>query len=415
MNNIIKNNINSIYNNIRDVIIKTPCEYNKRLSLKYSANIYLKREDLQTTRSFKIRGVSNKINSLSKKELEYGIICASAGNHAQGFAYSCNKLNIQGSIYVPKSTPLQKVNRIRYYGGDNIKINTVGDNFDDSLEKAYNQAKETNETMIHPFDDNDVIMGQSTIAYEIYQDLDPDVILCPVGGGGLISGITQYSKNHDENVDIIGVEPEKANSLTQALKNEKPIYINNIDKFVDGASVSIIGNNNYNILKNNINTTICINNGKLCNSIIDLYENDGIITEPAGALVVAALDELFEKDTYIDKNIVCIISGGNNDLTRYAEIMELNSIYLNLRHYFILEFSQTPGQLKLFINNILGDNDDIIRFEYIKKTNKNFGNVLIGIELGNPDNLQNILTNFDKHLFSYKKINYDDLLYDYLV
>jgi len=409
------NIIKSIYNNINNVIIKTPCEYNKRLSLKYGANIYLKREDLQITRSFKIRGVSNKINSLSKKELDYGIICASAGNHAQGFAYSCNKFNINGTIYVPKTTPLQKVNRIKYYGGNNIKINTVGDTFDDSLKHAYIQSCKTNETMVHPFDDYDVILGQSTIAYEIYQELEPDIILCPVGGGGLISGITEYSKIYNKNVDIIGVEPDKANSLTMALDNSGPIYINNIDKFVDGASVSIIGNTNYNILKNNIKKTICINNGKLCNSIIDLYENDGIITEPAGALVVAALDELCEKDNHINKNIVCIISGGNNDLTRYAEIMELNSIYLNLRHYFIIEFSQTPGQLKLFINNILGEKDDIIRFEYIKKTNKNFGNVLIGIELENPDNLEHILTNFDKHLFSYKKINYDDLLYDYLV
>jgi threonine dehydratase len=394
-------------------VCKTPLQYSERLSRLYNANIYYKREDLQITRSFKIRGATNKIKILAKSNLlQNGITCASAGNHAQGVAYICNKMNLDCRIYLPETTPLQKVNRIKYFGGDNINIVKFSNSVDDCLIESKKYSEENNYNFIHPFDDADIINGQATIAEEIYSELNPDMIICPVGGGGLISGISKYSKYKNKDINIIGVEPYGAASLYGALKKNKRITIENMDTFVDGAAVSTIGKNTFEICKKYVDNIELVKNEHLCYDLINAYQDDGIILEPAGCLSISALKNIHlnNSDDITNKNIVCILSGGNNDLTRYDEILDLSLKYQNLKHYFIVEFSQSPGQLKRFINNILGPFDDIIRFEYIKKTNRNYGRVLIGIELNYEENLENIIYNFSKFNFKFKKIDQNELL-----
>ena len=292
MANYIKHIIN-VYKNISNDIVKTPLELNRRLSDKYNHNIFLKREDLQITRSFKLRGALNKIKLIKQKNNHIDkIICASAGNHAQGVAYSCNELGINGEIYVPIKTPLQKINRIEYYGNGNININLYGNNFSESLEKAHEEANKLDIPLIHPYDDYDIIDGQSTIGYEIYNKIKPDLIICPIGGGGLISGISKYSKLINPECKIIGVEPENANSMAHAIKNNKPMELKNIDTFVDGASVSLVGNKTFDISKNTIDYLYSVTNNKLCHEMINFYQDDGIIVEPAGCLAASNLDNI---------------------------------------------------------------------------------------------------------------------------
>lgn len=404
--------IRQSYRIIKDDIIKTPLQLNKRLSNKYNSNIFYKREDLQVTRSFKIRGSLNKIKSINNnKEL----ICASAGNHAQGMAYSCNKLGLKGTIYVPSITPKQKINRIKYYGNESVKIKLFGNNFQECLEYALHISKKEGKHFIHPFDDEYIINGQATIAYEIYKDIKPDFILCSIGGGGLISGISKYSKLLNPECKIIGIESKNADSMTLAIKNNKPSFVPNLNTFVDGASVSKVGNKPFEICKNLIDKIYVISNKRVCHEIINCYQDDGIILEPAGALSLGCLDKLKEDYDIHNKNIVVILSGGNNDITRYNEIMQLNLEYMGLIHYFVIEFNQNPGQLKFFINNIMDSNTDIVRFEYIKKTNKNFGNVLIGIQLSDQKYINQLINNLDHNKINYKKIDYDDIYYDFLI
>lgn len=403
------------YKNISKNIIKTPLQYSTRLSDIYNSNIYLKREDLQITRSFKIRGATNKIMAVPQDALDNGVVCASAGNHAQGFAHICKTLNIKGDVFLPETTPLQKINRINYFGGNFINIHHVGKNFNQALDSSFDFSNLNNKTFIHPFDDLDVIDGQATIGYELLLDINPDIIIVPCGGGGLISGISKYMKNINDSIKIIGVEPKDANSLQLAMVNQKPTNVIHLDTFVDGASVGMIGKNTFEICRKYVDDIYTISNEKLCHEIVNAYQEDGIILEPAGALSLCVFDELQQKYDLNKKNVICILSGGNNDMSRYDEIMELNSQYLSLRHYFIIEFSQSPGQLKLFINKVLGPSDDIIRFEYIKKTNKNYGKVLIGLELNNKQTLQKIIDNLDSTNFKYQKINASDLIYDYLI
>ena len=409
----ILNSIKQCYSNISNDIIKTPLEFNKRLSKKYNTNIFYKREDLQITRSFKLRGSLNKIKNINKDN--NNLICASAGNHAQGFAYSCRKLGYNGLIYVPEITPLQKINRIKYYGEDSINIKLFGNNFNECLNKALEVSNEENRLFIHPYDDEDIINGQSTISYEIYNDITPDFIIVPVGGGGLISGIAQYSKLINPKCKIIGVEPENANSLEKSIKNNNPTFINNVNTFVDGASVPMIGNKPFEICKNNIDNVYSISNQRVSYDLINCYQDDGIILEPAGALPLGSLDKLNNDYDLTNKSIVVILSGGNNDVTRYNEIIQLNNEYIGLTHYFIVEFNQVPGQLRQFINNIIDKDSDIIHFEYVKKTNKYFGNVLLGLQVSNITKLNNIITNMNNNNINFKKIEYKDLYYDILI
>jgi threonine dehydratase len=401
--------IKSLYNIIKKDIIKTPLIYSLRLSEKYGHNIYLKREDLQTTRSFKLRGSLYKIKK-NIKDIS-NVICASAGNHAQGVAYSCNLLNIRGDIFVPSKTPLQKINRIKYYGKDKINIHLYGDNFDDCLNKAQCFSDNNSGTFIHPFNDNEIIDGQSTIAYEIFNEITPDLIISPIGGGGMISGISKYTECIDELCRVVGVEPRGACSMKLALTNNTPTKIDNIDNFVDGASVSIVGDKTFEICRNNLDSIFTVSNEKLSFDMVEFYQDDGIILEPAGCLSVSCLGDVLKKyDKGRTLNIVCVLSGGNNDITRYNEIMDLSLKYHGLIHYFVITFSQRPGELKNFINSVLGKEDDIIRFEYIKKSNINSGAVLIGIELTDKNNLKNIQDNLNRYGFNYEKVDSNILL-----
>jgi len=414
MNSTNVNRILNTYNLNKNVIKKTLLEHNKRLSKKYQCNVFLKREDLQKVRSFKLRGAYNKIVKLSKNDKKKGIVCASAGNHAQGVAYSCAALGISSNIFVPENTPLQKINSIKKLANVDFNLHITGSNFDECLLKSLKFSEDNKSIFIHPFDDQDIIDGQGTIAVEIYEDIKPDLILGCIGGGGLMSGVSLYSKNINPDCLLYGVESDNCNAMYQSINENKIIKLNEYDTFVDGAAVKEVSKLTFEICKENLADILLVSNGKLCNTMLELYQNDGIISEPAGALSVSALDFL-DPDVIKGKNVIAIISGGNNDITRYPEINDLALRYHNLKHYFIIQFGQHPGELKKFVNKILGPYDDITRFEYIKKTNKSYGQVLIGVELTAPENLSPLIKNLKDYNFNYIYINEDDLLMSYLI
>jgi threonine dehydratase len=422
--NFIKNTLskikfNNAYNKMKtsNIINKTILQKNIRLSKQYNCNIFLKREDLQTVRSFKIRGAYYKIiNSIETKHENKNlpVVTVSAGNHAQGVSLTCNSLNIKHHIFLPENTPLQKINRIKYFGKKNLTLHLHGHNFDESLVAANTFCEKNESIFVHPFDDPDVIIGQGTVATEIYEDIKPDIIISPIGGGGLISGVGSYSKSFNKDCEILGVEPENADSMKQSIANNKITTISNLDTFVDGASVKTAGKNTFEICKKVVDDIFIVGNNKLSYNMIDMYQNDGIILEPAGALSISCLD-MIDKEKIKGKNVVCILSGGNNDISRYPVIMEKSLFYQDLKHYFIISFGQRPGELKRFINNILGKHDDITRFEYLKKNNKDFGAVLIGIELQDSNDINNIIEKMNDIGFQYTKINEEDLLHTYLI
>jgi threonine dehydratase len=395
-------NISKAFSRINKYINNTPLEYSERLSKIYSCNVYLKREDLQKTRSFKIRGALNKIINL--QNVKNGIVCASAGNHAQGVGFSANMLNLDCDIFIPTNTPLQKVNSISKY---NINLHKFGINLNDTLEKAKEFSINNNKVFIHPYDDIDIIYGQGTVGLEIYNEINPDIIVSCVGGGGLISGLLLSSKN--KNTEIIGAEPYGCANMYESIKNNEIIRFKDYDTFVDGASVESIGNLNFKICNHNLKQLIKVNNQKLSHEIVNLYQEDGIITEPAGALSVAALEQI---QNIKDKNVVCIVSGGNNDISRYSEITEYALQYINTKFYLLIEFNQIPGQLKYFVSNILSSKDDITRFEYIKKNNRKFGTVLLGIETNDINQIKKKLNNNN---IKFKQILENDDLYKILI
>ena len=319
--------IESAAQNIDDVIVHTTLEYSERLSRYYGAKIYLKREDLQTTRSYKIRGAYNFICNLSQSQKDKGIITASAGNHAQGVAFSANKLRVMATIFMPTTTQTQKVNRVRSLGGKFIEIKLVGENFDESSEKAIETANRTGTIFVPPFDNELIMAGQGTVAKEIYEDLgnQVDIIVCPVGGGGLIAGVSTYFSSKSSDTEIIGVEPVGADAMQQSLKHNQIITLKTIDTFVDGAAVKTVGIKTFEIVSKFVKRILLVPVGKICVTMIELYQEDGIITEPAGALSVSALDSI--ASDIKNKTVVCIISGGNNDLMRYPEIIEKAKTY----------------------------------------------------------------------------------------
>lgn len=399
---------------IAGTVKHTQLEYNAGLSQKYNANIYLKREDLQVVRSYKLRGAYNMISTLEEEEMKRGVVCASAGNHAQGVAYSCKKLNIQGVIFMPEITPRQKIKQTEMFGGDNIKIVLVGDTFDDCMKEALIYTAAHKMVFIPPFDNAKIIEGQGTVGVEIYQDLpETEVLIMPIGGGGLASGVGSYFKNINPNVQLIGVEPEGAPSMNQALKNGCPVTLEYIDRFVDGAAVKRVGNLTFEYCSELLDQMLLIPEGKICTTILKLYNEDAIVVEPAGALAVAALDQL--KDTIAGKNVVCIVSGGNNDIERMQEIKEKSLLFEGLKHYFIVRFPQRPGALKSFVNNVLGPNDDITRFEFIKKTNRENGPALVGIELQESSDYGSLKQRMTEFKFDVIELNNDQTLFEYLV
>lgn len=402
------------YNKNKHIIKKTKLELNKRLSNIYNCNVYLKREDLNEVRSFKIRGAYNKISKLTDIQKKQGIVCASAGNHAQGVAYTSNILDIIANIFIPENTPLQKIRSIKKFANNNCNLHIKGSNFDECLLLAKEFSLNNNNIFIHPFNDEDIINGQGTIAVEIYQDIKPDIIIGCIGGGGLMAGISKYSKYINPDCLLYGVETNNCNAMYLSIKANKIIKLEYLDLFVDGAAVKQVGDLTFDICKKYLNDILLVSNGKLSKTLLELFQNDGIITEPAGALSICALDNI-DPNLLKNKNIVCIVSGGNHDITRYPEIHELALKYDNLKHYFIIKFGQKPGELKKFVNNILGENDDITRFEYIKKTNKTYGQVLMGIELTHQNDLRRIIDNLKLYGFQYKYVNDDELLMSYLI
>lgn len=403
-------NVIRAYSNIKHLVKRTNLEKCERLSAVFDSNIYLKREDQQINRSFKIRGVCNKMINSDYKN----VVCASAGNHAQGVAYMCNKMKINGDIFLPKNTTNQKISRIEYIGRNFVNINIVGETLDDTLSEALEYSKVKNYKFIHPFNDYEIIAGQGTICKEICEDIKPDYVITCVGGGGLISGLIDYRNEFSKETKIIGVEAERADSMTKSIMNKKITKLSNIDRFVDGAAVPEVGDKTYKIVSNSVDKMLIVSNGLVCRHLVDLYQEEGIVLEPAGALSLAGL-EMIDKSLLKGKNVVCILSGGNNDITRYNEILENKLIYDGLKHYFIIQFTQKPGELKTFVNQILNKNDDIVFFEYLKKNNKNYGNVLIGIQIQNKEDINTILDKMNNHNYDFYKIDKNDYIYDIIL
>lgn len=406
-------NIDQAHEVLKKVVLKTPLQFHRKLSEKFGADVYLKREDLQVVRSYKIRGAYNLIQSLSDEQRERGIVCASAGNHAQGVAFSCKQLNILGVIYMPAITPKQKINQVKMFGGSNVEIVLIGDTFDDCQAHALEFTAKNNRVFIPPFDHLKIIEGQGTVAKEIFEELPSvDYLFIPVGGGGLIAGMSHYFKTYSPTTKIIGVEPVGAPSMKEAIKAGKPVVLDKIQRFVDGASVKKVGELTFELCKE-MTDMLLVPEGKVSSSILQLYNEDAIVAEPAGVLSIAALDQYADKIK--GKKVVCIVSGGNNDIDRMQEIKERSLLYEGLKHYFIVRFAQRPGALKEFVNHILGPTDDIVRFEFIQKNNKETGPALIGIELKAKDDFNSLIERMDTYKLNYTIVNQNENLFEYLV
>lgn len=414
MNSINQLNIPAAYNTLKQVVLKTPLQHHAKLSARFKADIYLKREDLQVVRSYKLRGAYNLIQSLTDEQRSRGVVCASAGNHAQGVAFSCRYMNIKGVIYMPAITPKQKINQVKMFGGDNIEIVLIGDTFDECQTHALEFTSTNNMVFIPPFDHIKIIEGQGTVGKEIADELtEIDYIFAPIGGGGLVAGVGQYFKEISPKTNIIGVEPLGAPSMKEALAARKPVVLEKIQRFVDGAAVKKVGDITFPLCKEVLADMLLVPEGKVCSTILQLYNEDAIVAEPAGALSIAALDQYAHQIK--GKRVVCIVSGGNNDIDRMQEIKERSLLYEGLKHYFIVRFAQRPGALKQFVNEILGPSDDIVRFEFIQKHNKESGPALIGIEVKSKDDFNSLIERMDDHKLNYTLVNQNENLFEYLV
>lgn len=400
---------------ISKVVLRTPLAESFTYSKRFEANVMLKREDLQQVRSYKIRGAYNKISSLPPSQLEKGVICASAGNHAQGVAFACNKLHAKGIIYMPNTTPRQKVEQTKMFGGEWVEIVLQGDTFDDSFKSAMKHMERDGLVFIHPFDDEKVIEGQATIALEIIEQAENpiDYVFAPLGGGGLLAGISTIFKQLSPETKIIGVEPSGAPSMTTSLQHGKVVELSEIERFVDGAAVQKVGGRNFEICKQNLDDMVCVPEGKICQTILDLYNQDAIVVEPAGAMAISAMDAYSEKIK--GKNVVCIVSGSNNDITRTAEIKERALLYAGIKHYFIVSFPQRAGALKEFVAKVLGPHDDITHFEYSKKHHRENGPAVVGIELNDPADFEPLVERMKKKNFYGEYLNDKPNLFQFLV
>lgn len=400
---------------LSEILKPTPFQRNNNLSDIYEADIYLKREDLQMVRSYKIRGAYNKIRSIDSESMRNGIVCASAGNHAQGVAFSCRKLKITGSIFMPVTTPKQKIEQVRMFGKEYIEIVLTGDTFDAANSAAIKYAAENDKTFIPPFDDPKVMEGQGTIGREILEQTEEklDYIFVPIGGGGLASGLGSYIKAMSPETKIIGVEPGGAPCMKTAIEKGEVVELDDIDKFVDGAAVKKAGALTYEVCKDVLDDIVIVPEGAVCTMIIQMYNKSAIVVEPAGALSTAALK--FYADKIKGKKVACIISGSNNDITRMEEIREKSLLYEGLKHYFIVEFPQKSGAVVSFINSVIGPSDDLVHIQYIKKTNKNFGPALIGIELAAKEDFEPLIQRMESHGIKYEYINENNQLFEILI
>ncbi|EAC3919058.1 threonine ammonia-lyase [Listeria monocytogenes] len=415
---VTEEDIEKAYEVLKSVVKHTPLEYDFYLSEKYHCNVYLKREDLQRVRSFKLRGAFYAISRLSAEQLAKGVVCASAGNHAQGVAYTCKRMTVPATIFMPTTTPQQKVSQVKFFGGSNVEVVLVGDTFDASATAAKEFAAAHGQTFIPPFDDPDIIAGQGSLAVEMVKDLNKaheqaDYVFAGIGGGGLISGVATYLKAKSPITKIIGVEPDGAPSMTAALKQNQVVTLDKIDKFVDGAAVKEVGSLTFQHAKVLVDEVTTVSEGAVCSTILDMYTKQAIVAEPAGALSVAALETYREEIK--DKTVVCIVSGGNNDINRMQEIEERSLLHEGLKHYFIVNFSQRPGALKEFVNDVLGPHDDITKFEYTKKVNRGNGPVIIGVLLQDKNDYEGLLDRVAAFDPSYIPINDNQTLYTLLV
>ncbi|TDH57721.1 threonine ammonia-lyase [Mycobacterium eburneum] len=381
---------------IAGVVTPTPLQLSDRLSAATGATVYLKREDLQSVRSYKLRGAYNLLVQLSPDEVAAGVVCSSAGNHAQGFAYACRALGIHGRVYVPAKTPKQKRDRIRYHGGEFIELIVGGATYDLAAAAALDDVARTGATLVPPYDDLRTMAGQGTVAVELLAQLDeePDLVVVPVGGGGCIAGITTYLAERTENTAVLGIEPAGAAAMIAALAAGEPVTLDHVDQFVDGAAVARAGTLTYAALAaaGDMVSVTTVDEGAVCTAMLDLYQNEGIIAEPAGALSVAGL---LESDVEPGSTVVCLISGGNNDVSRYGEVLERSLVHLGLKHYFLVDFPQEPGALRRFLDEVLGPNDDITLFEYVKRNNRETGEALVGVQLGSAADLDGLLARME--------------------
>lgn len=412
------NEIDEAFLRIKDTVKTTPLERDHYLSLKYQCNVYLKREDLQWVRSFKLRGAYNAISVLTTEQQAQGITCASAGNHAQGVAFTARQLNLNAVIFMPITTPNQKINQVKFFGDTNVEIKLIGDTFDDCLKEALHYTEKHQMTFIDPFDNLYTIAGQGTIAKEIINQahdhqIEFDYVFGAIGGGGLMSGVSTYFKAYSPSTQCIGVEPLGASSMFQSVSQNRIVQLENIDKFVDGASVAKVGALTFNICKNFIDDYVQIDEGAVCSTILDMYSKQAIVAEPAGALSVSALE--YYKEQIKGKTVVCVISGGNNDINRMKEIEERSLLFEEMKHYFILNFPQRPGALKQFVNDVLGPDDDITKFEYLKKASQNTGTVIIGIQLKYHHDLDQLKANINQFDAKNIYINENKMLYSLLI
>ena len=400
---------------LSEILEPTMLQKNANLSETYGCDVFLKREDLQMVRSYKIRGAYNKIRTLSPGVLKYGIVCASAGNHAQGVAFSCNKLHIVGSIYMPTTTPRQKIESVKMFGKEYVDIVLTGDTFDAANKAATEYARRSGKTFIPPFDDRKIIEGQGTIGYEMVQQMQEplDYVFIPIGGGGLASGVGAYIKAKWPETRIIGVEPAGAASMKASIENGHVTELDTIDKFVDGAAVKKAGELTYEICRQVLDDIIPVPEGAVCTTIINMYNKSAIVVEPAGALSISALR--FYADKIRGKRVGCIVSGSNNDIIRMEEIREKSMLYEGLKHYFIVNFPQRAGAFLSFIRDNLGPKDDLVLFQYIKKTNKEEGPALIGIEVASPDDFHALLKRMEANNVLYEYINENNRLLEILI
>lgn len=400
---------------LREVIVRTPLQLDAVLSAKYGCNVYLKREDLQIVRSFKIRGAYNMIRSLSAEDRAKGIVCASAGNHAQGVAYSCKALGIKGKVFMPSTTPNQKIKQVRRFGGEFVEVILKGDTFDDAYDEALQACIDHSMTLIHPFDEPRIIAGNGTIAMEVMENLDKpaDFVFVTIGGGGLAAGVATYVKTVSPATKVIGVEPSGAASMSEAIERGEVVTLNEINKFVDGAAVKRVGGLTYDICARHLDDVVKVPEGKACTTILELYNENAIVVEPAGSLPIAALD--LYRDQIRGKTVVCIVSGGNNDIDRMQEIKERSLIYEGLKHYFMINFPQRAGALKEFLAEVLGPDDDITRFEYTKKNDKENGPALVGIELFQREDYEPLIERMKQKGVDYTEINKEPNLFNMLI
>ena len=407
--------IRKAHQRLQEVVSRTPLMENYNLSRRYQADIQLKREDLQIVRSYKIRGAYNKMSALSEQEKQLGVVCASAGNHAQGVAYSCQKLGIKGKIFMPNPTSKQKVDQVRMFGADQVEVVIVGDTFDDSYAEARTYGAAHGCVFIHPFDDPMVIEGQGTVGLEIWEDAQQpiDFLFLPIGGGGLASGVSSWFKQLSPQTRIIGVEPAGAPAMKNSIDQGHRTKLGKIDKFVDGAAVQEVGALTFEICKDQLDEVALVPEGAVCSTILNLYNQEAIVVEPAGALTITALD--YYRDQIKGKRVVCLVSGNNNDITRTEEIKERSLLFEGLKHYFIIRFPQRAGALREFLQHVLGPEDDITHFEYSKKNNREKGPALVGIEIQNKENLDSLISRLEERKFTFEYLNQNSDLFQYLI